>query len=50
MSFLIKDDQILEKYNEILEIVRNSVKKTLLVNSYTMTIYKILFLKAKIKF
>ena len=37
MSFLIKDDELLEKYNEIgkkkLEIVS---KKNLIVNLYTM--------------
>ena len=27
MSFLIKDDEILEKYNEIWKNVRNSIKK-----------------------
>ena len=27
MSFLIKNDELLEKYNEIWEKVRNSVKK-----------------------
>ena len=27
MSFLIKDDELLEKYNEICEKVRNSIKK-----------------------
>ena len=26
MSFLIKDDELLEKYNEICEKVRNSIK------------------------
>ena len=27
MSFLIKDDELLEKYNEIWEKVKNSLKK-----------------------
>ena len=27
MPFLINDDELLEKYNEILEKVRNSIKK-----------------------
>ena len=27
MSFLIKDDELLEKYNEIWEKVKNSIKK-----------------------
>ena len=27
ISFLIKDDELLEKYNEICEKVRNSIKK-----------------------
>ena len=27
MSFLIKDDKLLEKYNEILEKFKNSIKK-----------------------
>ena len=27
MSFLIKDDELLEKYNKILEKVKNNIKK-----------------------
>ena len=34
MSFLIKDENTLEKYNKILEKVSNSIKKTLIVNLY----------------
>ena len=35
ISFLIKDDEFLEKYNEIWEKVKNSLKKKLIVNQYT---------------
>ena len=41
ISFLIKDDELLEKYNEISEKVKNSLKKP---------VYKEKYLKAKIKF
>ena len=27
MPFLIKDDELIEKYNEIWEVVKNSIKK-----------------------
>ena len=37
MSFLIKDDELLEKYSEIWDKVSNSMKKDLIVNLYTMT-------------
>ena len=36
MSFLIKDDEILEKYNEIWEKVKNIIKKKLIQNYYIM--------------
>ena len=36
MSFLIRDDELLEKYNEIWEKVKNNIKKNLIVNLYTM--------------
>ena len=36
MSSLIKDDELLEKYNEIWEEVKNSIKKNLIMNLYTM--------------
>ena len=36
ISFLIKNDELLKKYNEIWEKVKNSIKKSLIVNLYTM--------------
>ena len=36
LSFLIKDHKFLEKYNKILENIKNSFKKNLIVNQYTM--------------
>ena len=36
MSLLIKDDDLLEKYNEIWEKVKNSIKKNLIVNLCTV--------------
>ena len=36
MSFLKKDDELLKKYNEIWEKVKNSLKKDLILNQYTM--------------
>ena len=36
MSFLIKDDKSLEKYNEIWKKVGNSIKKDFDMNLYTM--------------
>ena len=36
MYFLIKDDELLEKYNEIWERVCNSIKKNLIVKLYTI--------------
>ena len=35
ISFLIKDDESLEKYNKIWNKVTNSMKKDLIVNLYT---------------
>ena len=36
MSFLIKDDELLGKYNEIWEILKIASKRNLIVNQYTM--------------
>ena len=36
MSFLIKDDELLEKYNEIWKKLKNIIKKNLIVNQYIM--------------
>ena len=36
MYFLVKDNELLEKYNETWKTVRNSIKKNLIVNLYTM--------------
>ena len=36
ISFLIKDDELLEKYNKIWEKVENIIKKNLTVNQYSM--------------
>ena len=36
MSFFIKDDELLKQYKEIWEKDRNSLKKKLIVNQYTM--------------
>ena len=44
MPFLIKDDQLLEKYNEILEKVKNSVKR----DFNSETVYNEKYLKGKI--
>ena len=45
MPFLIKNDESLEKYNEILEKVKNSIK-----NKFdSKPIYNEKYLKAKIK-
>ena len=35
-AFLIKDDELLKKYNEILEKVKLISKKNLILNQYTM--------------
>ena len=35
MSFLITDDEFWEKYIEIWEKVKNSIKKNLIVNMYS---------------
>ena len=34
MSFFIKDDELLEKYNEIWKKVSDSIKKDLILNLY----------------
>ena len=46
MSFLIKDNEILEKYNEICEKVKNSIKKEF----DSEPVHNQKYLKAKIKF
>ena len=45
MSFLIKDDELLEKYNEIWEKVSNSIKKIF----HSEPVYNEKYLKTKIK-
>ena len=45
MSFLIKDDELLEKYNEIWEKVKNSIRKEF----DSKPVYNEKYLKAKIK-
>ena len=45
MSFLIKDDELLEKYNGIWEKVKNSIKKEF----DSEPLYNEKYLKAKIK-
>ena len=45
MSFLIKDDELLEKYNEIWEKIKNSIKKEF----DSKSVYNEKYLKAKIK-
>ena len=45
MSFLIKDDELLEKYNEIWEKVKNNLKKEF----DSEPVYNEKYLKAKIK-
>ena len=36
LAFLIKDHELLEKYNKIWDNVKNSFKKNLIVNQYAM--------------
>ena len=45
MPFLLKDDELLEKYNEIWENVKNSIKKEF----DSEPVYNQKYLKAKIK-
>ena len=45
ISFLIKDDKLLEKYNEILEKVRKSIKKEFDIEP----LYNEKYLKIKVK-
>ena len=45
MSFLIKDDMCLNKYNEILD----KVKKTLNIKFHSMPVYDEKYIKAKVK-
>ena len=46
MSFLIKDYELFEKYNEIWEKVSNSIKK----GYYSEPLYNGKYLKTKIKY
>ena len=45
MYFLIKDDDVLDKYNEIW----NKIKKTLSIKFHSMTIYDEKYIKAKVR-
>ena len=45
MSFLIKDDNLLDKYNEIW----NKVKKTLNIKFNSMPVYDEKYIKAKVR-
>ena len=45
LIFLIKNNELLEKYNKFWEIVKNSIKKEF----YSEPIYNEKYLKAKIK-
>ena len=45
ISFLTKDVELLEKYNEIWEKIKNSIKKEF----YSEPVYNKIYLKAKIK-
>ena len=44
MSFVIKHDDVLDKYNEIL----NKIKKTLSIKSHSMPVYDEKFIKNKV--
>ena len=45
MSFLIKDDDVLDKYNEIW----NSIKKTLGIKFHSMLVYNEKYMKARVR-
>ena len=45
MSFVVKDDHVLEKYNEIW----NRIKKTLNIKFHSMPVYDKKFIKTKVK-
>ena len=45
MSFIIKDDAVLDKYNEIW----NKIKKTLNIKLHSMLVYNEKYIKAKLK-
>ena len=45
MSFLIKENELLEKYNEIWEKVKNSIKKEF----DSELVYNVKYMKTKIK-
>ena len=45
MSFVIKDDDVLDKYNEIW----NKIKKTLNIKFHSMPVYDEKYIKAKVK-
>ena len=45
MSFLIKDDDVLDKYNELW----NNIKKTLNIKFHSMPVYDEKYIKAKVR-
>ena len=45
MSFLIKEDDVLDKYNEIW----NKIKKTLNTKFHSMPVYDEIYIKAKVR-
>ena len=45
MSFIIKDDYVLDKYNEIW----NKIKQTLNINFHSMPVYHETYIKAKVR-
>ena len=45
MSFLIKDDDVLDKYNEIW----NKIKKTLNINFHSIYVYDEKYVKTKVR-
>ena len=45
MSFVIKDDNLLDKYNEVLE----KIKETLNIKFHSMPVYDEIYIKAKVR-
>ena len=45
MSFMVEDDSVQVKYNEI----RNKIKNTLNITFYSMPVYDEKYIKAKVK-
>ena len=45
MSFMIKDDSVLDKYNEI----RNKIKRALNAKFHSMLVYDEKYIKAKVR-